>query len=255
VARASDNPEAGFTLIELLVSLTVLAVILGLLTGGLRIISKGWDAHAEQIDVLDMMSRAADILRRDASGLSRVVFAPTEENARLLFRGDENHLSFVAHEPPFPTEPGPYYVDYSILSGAGGFDLIRSRAQFVPGMTMFPGASPANQVPLVQGPFQYRFSYAAREKGKMVWHSRWPHDRRIPELIRLDVIERRSGNSAAPAIVVAVPADAEVGCISKSGPCSSGGELKARASRQEAAKDKAKSKTGQPGGAADVNAD
>lgn len=253
MTRVSDSSEAGFTLIELLVSLTLLAVILGLLTGGLRIISKGWDAHAERIDALDMMSRAADILRRDASGLSRVVHVPTEQDARLIFTGDENYLSFVAHEPPFPTESGPYYVRYSIVSSADGFDLLRSRAQFTPDMTVFPGASAANQVPLVQGQYLYRFSYAASEKGKLVWHNRWPHDRRIPELIRLDVLERSSGNSAGPAIVVDVRADAEVGCISKSGPCSSGGELQAGAPRDEPTKDKAKA--GQPGGAADVNAD
>lgn len=242
-----SQSQDGLTLIELLVSLTILSVILGLLSGALRVISKNWDAHAQQIDALDMMSRAADILHRDASGLQRVVSASDAQNPRYLFTGDPGHLSFIALEPPYPTQAGPYFIDYSIVAGSDGADLVRARAPYEPGMPTLPSASPANRVSLLQGAYQYRFSYAANEKGKLSWYDRWPFDRRLPALIRLDIIDARSGGMAVSPVIVAVRADAEVSCISdQPGPCSAGGEgeLKASSSRQDAAKSNAQSKGG-----------
>jgi general secretion pathway protein J len=238
------NPQSGFTLVELLVSLTLLAVILGLCSGALRVASKNWDAHTEQMGTYDMLARAADILHRDAAGLHRVVLPAKDQSPRYLFKGDAGHLQFVALEPPFPTEAGPYYINYSIAPGVGGFDLVRARAPYAPGMIVFPGASAANQVSLLQGPYDYRFSYAAKQNGRLTWYARWPFDRRLPALIRLDVFDAQSGAVAAPATVVSVRADAEVSCLSpKPGPCSKDGELKGSAASQEEAKDKPKSES------------
>ena len=118
MTKASSQPErsareAGFTLIELLVSLTILGVILGLLGAGMRVLSQNSDAHAERIDTLDMLSRAADILTRDAAGLQRVV-ATVGTAPRFLFTGTPDHLSFVTLEPPYPSASGPYFISYSV---------------------------------------------------------------------------------------------------------------------------------------------
>jgi general secretion pathway protein J len=233
-AGGSDS-QAGFTLIELLVSLTIMSVMLGLLVGALRIVSKNWDAHAEQIDRLDMISRAADILNRDAASLQRVLPALDEQNLRYVFHGRPGQLSFVTLEPPYPTEAGPYFVDYSIVANSQGTELVRARAKFHAHMLAFPGATPANRVSLLQGDFQYRFTYGARDRDKLVWYDTWPFEKRLPNLIRLEVVDVRSGAAASPAIVVTIRADAEMGCLaSEPAPCSTGGvgELKASSSRQ-----------------------
>ena len=99
--------EAGFTLIELLVSLTILGVILGLLGAGMRVLSQNSDAHAERIDTLDMLSRAADILTRDAAGLQRVV-ATVGTVPRFLFTGTpEQALLRHALSRPIRRHPVP----------------------------------------------------------------------------------------------------------------------------------------------------
>src|SRR5689334_8963440 len=94
--------ERGFTLIELMVSLTILSMILGLLTGAIAVISKNWDANAKRIDTLDMVSRAADILRRDVSGLQRVV--TSGKSPHFVFTGDADQLDFITFEPPYPSK-------------------------------------------------------------------------------------------------------------------------------------------------------
>lgn len=257
-----SGSEDGFTLIELLVSLTIMGVILVLLGGALRVLSHNWDANAAQIGRLDMISRAADILRRDASALTRVVAADDEKNPRFVFKGDPGRLSFVAVEPPYPTEAGPYFIDYSIAAGGGGAELVRARAPYRQDMRAFPGATPANRVSLLEGPFQYQFTYAAKEKGGLKWYGVWPFQKRLPDVIRLDIADGGSGGAVSPPIVVAVDADAELGCLSEEpAPCSAdgNGELRPGSARPRKDKTQAQNKTAAdksavppPGGASDA---
>ncbi len=233
-ARRSTR-EDGFTLIELLVSLTLLAVILGLLAGGLRVISKNWEANAERIETLDMVARAADILRRDAAGLQRIV-AIRGQVPRYVFQGTEVGLSFVTLEPPYPSAAGPYFVDYSIAHNGPDAELIRARARYRQGLEAFPGATPANRVRLVQGRYRYHFAYADKSAGSGAWRSSWPYSTRLPGLIRLQIFDVQRDAPVAPPLVVAVRADAELGCLAqKAKLCSpkSGGALKARAEKEE----------------------
>jgi general secretion pathway protein J len=221
--------ESGFTLIELLVSLTILSVIVGLLGAGLRVISRNWDANAERIETLDMVSRAADILHRDTSGLQRIVTI-AGKRPRFLFTGTSNHLAFITLEPPYPSAAGPYFVDYSVVANGQNAQLIRARAPYRPRMQAFPGATPANRVPLLQGPYKYEFAYAQKSAQGGTWLSSWPHQNRIPNLIRLQIIDSRQGRPILQPIIVAIPADAELNCLAaKAKLCSAktGGALKA----------------------------
>src|SRR6185312_3889342 len=122
----SPNRESGFTLIELLVSLTILTVVLGLLSSALRTLSQNWSVNAGRIERLEMVSRAFDIFERDVSGLQRLTTI-SNEKPRYIFTGTQNRLSFVTIEPPYPTTPGPYFVDYSIAPNGSTFDLVRAR--------------------------------------------------------------------------------------------------------------------------------
>jgi general secretion pathway protein J len=207
--------QDGFTLFELLISLAILAVILGLLAGSLGVLSRSWEANAERVETADMISRAADILRRDASGLQRVV-AADGGRPRYLFTGTPDRLAFITLEPPYPTAAGPYFVSYSVTPGTQDAYLIRARALYRHGMRDFPGATPANQVRLLEGPFRYRFSYAQRSVGRDQWHDSWTDSTRLPALIRLQIVDARRGEPASPALVVAIAADAELTCLSES---------------------------------------
>ncbi len=247
--------EDGFTLIELLISLTIMGVILALLGSALRVLSRNWEANAGAIEKLDMISRASDILRRDASALTRIVSAADEKTPRYVFKGDPGRLSFVAIEPPYPTEAGPYFIDYSIVAGSNGADLVRARAPYRQDLQAFPGATTANRVSLLEGPFQYQFTYGAKEKGGLKWYGAWPYEKRIPDAIRLDIVDGRSGGAASPPIVVAVDADAELGCLSEEpAPCSAdgNGELRPGSSRPRKDKNKAADKAPPQGGAGDA---
>lgn len=218
--------QRGFTLIELLVSLTVMAVILALLSGALRLLGRNWDANIARIETLDMVSRALDLLARDTANLRRIV--RSSGAPAYVFTGTPEHLSFVALEPPYPTEAVLYFIDYSIAAEGGRSDLIRSRALYKQGMGRFPGATPANRVPLLQGPYRYRFAYGRMVKGEQRWFGEWPFENRLPDLIRLEISDRKGAAVLASPMILRVRSDAEPECLTpQPGMCSakSGGQL------------------------------
>ncbi len=212
--QSGRNTESGFTLIELLVSLTILAVILGLLGSGLRVLAHNADRNSERIQIMDMIARASDILKRDAAGLQRLPIVVARK-PRYLFTGTATRLSFVTIEPPYPTPEGPYFVDYSVTRMDGRAELIRARAPFSRNMKAFPGATPANRVSLMEGRVAYRFSYGAKTEKGLVWHPHWPSQTHLPHLIRLEITDAQSGHAAAPSLIARVRADAELECLNE----------------------------------------
>jgi general secretion pathway protein J len=162
-----------------------------------------------------MFSRAFDIFERDVSGLQRLVHK-TNDTREFIFTGTPDRLSFVTLEPPYPTSPGPYYIQYSVERNGPQFNLIRARAPYQTNMYLFPGATPANSVDLIQGSFKYKFSYALRTRKGDKWLSAWRAQNRVPDIIRLDVVDARSNVPIAPPFLAAVQTDAELSCLSQS---------------------------------------
>jgi len=215
--RFKQADEAGFTLIEMLVSITILSVVLALLGLGMRIFSTNWEVNSKHIETLDMVSRAYDILNRDAAGLQRLI-SLGGGSPRYLFSGARDALSFVTVEPPYPSESGLYFVSYSAASGGQGTELIRARAPYQPAMQTFPGATPANRVSLLEGPFAYRFSYAMTSDEQKGWLMSWPYRNRLPGLVRLEIIDVNQQQPLTPPLVVTIRANAELACLEEKSP-------------------------------------
>lgn len=211
-AMAAPRRDSGFTLIELLVSLTILTAVLAILSSTLRTLSQHWNANANRLERIEMVARAFDIFQRDVSGLQRLIVTSNEKQ-RFVFTGTPNRLSFVTTEPPYPTVSGPYFIDYSIDPNGPSVDLVRARAPYVTNMQTFPGATPANRVSLLQGPFKYQFSYAQKERADAVWTPVWRPQNKLPGVIRLEIIDVANGGYAAQPFVAALRTDAEISCL------------------------------------------
>jgi general secretion pathway protein J len=206
--------ESGFTLIELLVSLTILTFILGILSSALHTLSQNWNSNANGIERLEMVSRAFDIFQRDVSGFRRLV-QTSDNGKRFIFTGTENRLSFVTTEPAYPTSPGAYYVNYSVSRNGPSMELVRARAPYQAGMRTFPGATPANSVSIMQGAFKYQFSYARKDTRNGSWLAFWRKTNALPDLVRLKIIDARTGGEVAQPFVAAFRTDAELNCLSQ----------------------------------------
>jgi general secretion pathway protein J len=203
--------EAGFTLVELLAALIVIALTLGSVVTGLRLLGRSGERGSQLIARQDMLSRGIDVLRRDVERLERVVHR-RERDAAFVFHGDEKRLTFVVIEPPVPSEPGPYYIFYSIEQGAEGATLLRSRAPYDAMAKDIRRLVPQDEVTVLEGPYTLRFAYLQREAGRERWISPWPDHNRLPALIKLE-IRARGRLPELPPLVFRPRIDAEQGCI------------------------------------------
>jgi len=231
---SSRHSQRGFTLIEMLVSLMVMAVMLMLIGGALRLMGRNWDANAARIETLDMVSRAFDLLARDAANLQRIVRG--SDAPAYLFSGAADGLSFVALEPAQPGEAGLYFIAYSQAPNGSAAELTRSRARWRQRIDRFPGATAANRVALLTGPYVYRFAYGSVAEGRLRWSAEWRAADRLPDIIRLDVLDRGGAHALSPPMIVRLRADAELDCLApKPVACSAknGGQLRATKSGEQ----------------------
>ena len=221
--------EAGFTLVELLVALIVIALTLAAVVTGLRLLGRSGERGARLIARQDMLSRGVDVLRRDIERLERVVRRRDRE-FEFIFEGDEKRLTFVVIEPPVPSEPGPYFVFYSIEQGEQKTVLVRSRAPYDAAAGDIRRLRRQDDVTVLEGPYVFRFGYLQREAGRARWVARWRDHNRLPALIRLEIGVNGQAPELPP-LIFRPHVDAEQGCIKdKMGLCTlrSGGVLVAQ---------------------------
>ena len=215
-ATPGTGLQSGVTLVEIVVALAVVALTLGIAAGGLRLLGRSGERGAEVIARHDVLSRGLDVLRRDIERLERVVWKRGEA-PELVFLGDAGRLTFVAVEPAFPTEAGPYFLVYSIQQRRDGAVLMRGRAPYqtsVPDLRRLAGA---DAVAVIEGPYRLRFQYLERTAGRQRWVPQWSDPLRLPELIGLEVAGLAEGGAVLPPLVFRPRADLERTCLKEEG--------------------------------------
>jgi general secretion pathway protein J len=214
--------QSGVTLVEIVVALTVIALVLVLSATALRLLASSGERGARLAARHDSLSRGIDVLRRDVERMERVM-RKNGESVEMVFHGDAERLVFVAIEPPFPSEPGPYFISYAIRQQSNGATIVRERAPFQDSAIDILRLPTEDSVAVIEGPYRARFLYLeVKEKGER-WLPEWPHSDDLPSLIALEI----GGVAEGAMRVVARPrADAERSCIKGGDTCSLTGKDK-----------------------------
>ena len=215
-ASASAGRQSGVTLIEIVVALALVGLTLGIAAGGLRLLGRSGERGAELIARHDGLSRGLDVLRHDIERLERVVWKPGE-TAALVFHGDTGRLAFVALEPPFPTEAGPYFLIYSIQQRPDGAVLTRARAPYQASVPDLKRLAGGDAVAVMEGRYRLRFLYLERKDGRQRWVPQWSDPQALPELISLEVSGLTEGGVPLPPLVFHPRVDAERSCVKEDG--------------------------------------
>lgn len=213
-AASQGDGQSGVTLIEVIVALIVTVLTLAIAAGGLRLLSRSGERGAQVIAHHDIVARGVDVLRRDIERLERVV-DKRDDSAEFVFRGDAGNLRFVAIEPPFPSEAGPYVIVYTIAQRLDGVVLTRERAPFQRNADI-DRLRTADAVAVLEGPYRLRFLYLDRKDGRERWLPQWADPFRIPALISLEMSDL-AGSASPMSIVFRPRIDAELGCVKDEG--------------------------------------
>lgn len=113
------KPEAfinknGFTLIELLITITIFAVSIAIVFGGLRVGVRAWEKGEADIDLRQRNRIVLDLLKRQIK--STYLFNVEEDGeTSILFKGENKSLEFVSGISLNPgSRKGLVHVKYSV---------------------------------------------------------------------------------------------------------------------------------------------
>lgn len=187
--NALQHGQRGMTLIELVVATTLVALLMAMVYGGLRVAIRASDAASERSDALNDVRVAQQLLRRQLRAALPVRgHAPgaAGELARV-FDGSRERMRFVG---PMPGHlGGGVHVQEIWLEGQPGDQrLMFSHRLAHPdsqGMTMENAEPP---VLLIDGLTDAQFSYLDLEPGNAQspqWRHEWEPPARFPTLVRL----------------------------------------------------------------------
>jgi general secretion pathway protein J len=176
---------AGFTLIEVLLALGIVAATLAIVFGGLRVGLAAWQRGEERTAKLDHTRSLAVLLERALDGAFPYRIAPEgEREARILFEGLPDRLTFATLSPPFPTGAPAAFTAVSLSADAAGLAL---RQQILPNPIELDRLRPLLVDPRTSA---LRFRYLGREPE--AWRDTWDvrTEEGLPRAVEITLVTR-----------------------------------------------------------------
>jgi prepilin-type N-terminal cleavage/methylation domain-containing protein len=170
----STRPR-GFTLLELMLALSIVAVLMVIVSGGLRIGLTAWQRGEERTARLD----------RDRS---------------LLFEGHPDRITFATLSPPLPTAAPAAFSVVSLAADPAGLAL---RQQILPSPVPLDRVEPLLVDAHTSG---LRFRYLGQEAGS--WEDVWDLTREdsLPRAVEITLVSTVGSRSTSQTITVPIPA-------------------------------------------------
>lgn len=160
--------DRGFTLLELVIALSIVAALLVILVGGLRVGLAAWRQGEDRAEVHQHLRSLAELLSRSLAGTFPYQMPPPSGGKPVVqFQGEEGRLSFVTFSPPFPL-PAPIAFTAVTLAHEGGERPgLAVREKALPNVDPFEQVTPVFVDPAVTA---ITFRYLRPTGG---WEARW----------------------------------------------------------------------------------
>jgi general secretion pathway protein J len=180
--------ERGFTLLELLVSMTLLALVLGLLFGGLRTGTRVWEEGARRGDDLARLQVVHGFLRRQLGALQPLAQRERTLAPRSTFSGALEEVSFTGFLPAHFGLAGFQMIVVGMVEDDGRHLGVWWYA-FDPDRDLPTRLPEEQQTLLIEDVEEVKFAYygAPGNRDEPQWNDRWDDMERPPQLIRLRV--------------------------------------------------------------------
>jgi len=187
--------DRGFTLLELILALSIVASLLVIMFGGLRVGLAAWRRGEERAAMLEQERGLADLLQRALAGAYPYRGALAEGEAdRVVFAGQPDRLIFVTLSPPFPAPVPIAFTAVSVSLEAKGLAL---REQVMPNRGPFDRLDPVLVDPAITA---VRFRYLGDE----VWQDHWDMDTEdaLPRAIEIILTTAAGGRNIEQPLLV-----------------------------------------------------
>jgi len=201
----TPSRQRGFTLVEVVIALTIVATLLVVMFGSLRVGLAAWQRGDERAEVLERARSITQIVTRTLGAAHPyMTSAQGGEAPRLLFEGTSDRVTFVTAAPPFPSAAPIAFTAVALSQDAGPVSGLAVRQKPLPNAVPFdPGLQPA----LVEGTVSdVRFRYL-RESDR-VWTERWDaaQENALPLAVEMTLTIVQAGRSAPqPPLIVSLP--------------------------------------------------
>jgi general secretion pathway protein J len=210
----SPNCEgvAGFTMIEAVVTLALMGFILAALATITAQWLPNWNRGVGRVQAEEKLALG---LERATADLAAAEFIPVSVKARqVFFDGTDRSATFVRTAMGPNAGPGLEVIRIAEVNNSSGWNLVRTRAVFAPGVSAvgYPKVAKfTDPVVLLRAAYRVTFSYAGIDR---VWRDSWQQQLLLPSAIRLtlrDVATRRKLSvSTATLVHVELPLDCVV---------------------------------------------
>ena len=167
----STHRQSGFTLIEVLLALGLTAMLLGLLSTGVYVVTQDWNRNSDQLD--KSLDEALALLQLDRAlhGAFPHGYTDPETLSRYIyFIGEDDYLSWVSTVSPQRT---PGLMTWELFSDDEGVHLV-----LAPAFSDYPGDRLAEATSrLILPNYEASFSYLYEEIDESrQWREDWYAD-------------------------------------------------------------------------------
>jgi prepilin-type N-terminal cleavage/methylation domain-containing protein len=179
----------GFTLIEVLVTLVLLALVLALVSGGLRFARGTWEATA-RLDEEAGHDIAENFLQARLSEALPLYEQGTAGTVRVAFQGHSESLRFVAPTPNGPAGAGLYRFVLEVARGYGPGQALVVRLAPYQSEQGRPGVDTPPEAHVLVGnvrSLSLRYFGRGALRAQPAWHTAWSRSDVLPDLIELTI--------------------------------------------------------------------
>ncbi len=195
--RTLSDPERGFTLIELLLALTLVAALLAITFGSLRVGLAAWRQGGERAEV-QVLARGLGAAH-PYQGEARAGSQPP-----IIFEGEAERLSFVTATPPFPAALPIAFTAVQLAVEGGEAPGLAVRQKALPNTDPFERVAP---VLVDRSVTAVTFRYLRDAPGS--WEERWDAatEQRLPRAVEITITTSIGGREVEhPPFTVSIPA-------------------------------------------------